>query len=539
MFIQYIIVLFIIYNLDMVLIVALSPFIILCVLMIKYKKPAYLAAPVTLITALLMLSFIWEMKTVYISASLIKSLFVSLEILAIVFFASLLINILLHESISSILKRLIGSISHDRRIQAILISWIFVSFIEGISGFGTPTLLAAPILISFGFSPLVSVTLSLLGDGLATIFGAVGTPILYGIVQGAGLTISDNTALISQITTISATIASIVGWTIPIFISCMLVTMYKRPLREGLEILPYMIMAWLCFFIPYLLSAIFFGPELPSIIGALVGGIILVFLTRKKVFVPKVPWRFPHEASDHSFISLNKSLKETDKVFLPFMVVIVVLIIMKFVPEFSIGISSLLRTDVFYKFSLSKSPVIAFAIASLVSWFYLTITKKEITESLKMASQKMLKVGIALFSMVALAQLFIYSGMNNIDFPSIPLYLAGQFSQLGKIWPIFAPIVGAFGAFVAGSATVSNLLFSSTHMEFGMMFGLSAALILALQTVGASLGNMVAIYNIVVASSVIKISEDQEGTIIKYNIVPLIIILVLVGLIGIIWQITS
>jgi lactate permease len=188
---------------------------------------------------------------------------------------------------------------------------------------------------------------------------------------------------------------------------------------------------------------------------------------------------------------------------------------------------------------LSKSPVIAFAIASLVSWFYLTITKKEITESLKMASQKMLKVGIALFSMVALAQLFIYSGMNNIDFPSIPLYLAGQFSQLGKIWPIFAPIVGAFGAFVAGSATVSNLLFSSTHMEFGMMFGLSAALILALQTVGASLGNMVAIYNIVVASSVIKISEDQEGTIIKYNIVPLIIILVLVGLIGIIWQITS
>ena len=92
----------------------------------------------------------------------------------------------------------------------------------------------------------------------------------------------------------------------------------------------------------------------------------------------------------------------------------------------------------------------------------------------------------------------------------------------GNNWTIFSSYLGAVGAFFSGSNTVSNLTFGSVQLSTAETTGLSVALILALQSAGGAMGNMVCINNIVAVSSVLNI-QNQEGTIIKTTIIPMVI----------------
>lgn len=75
-------------------------------------------------------------------------------------------------------------VSPDRRVQVIIIAWLFGAFLEGASGFGTPAAIGAPLLVALGFPAMAAVTLALIADSAPVSFGAVGTPLLVGIAQG-------------------------------------------------------------------------------------------------------------------------------------------------------------------------------------------------------------------------------------------------------------------------------------------------------------------------------------------------------------------
>jgi lactate permease len=133
-----------------------------------------------------------------------------------------------------------------------------------------------------------------------------------------------------------------------------------------------------------------------------------------------------------------------------------------------------------------------------------------------------------------MVRILINSGVNGADIASMPVMMAQAVaSGVGDIYPFFAPAVGAMGAFIAGSNTVSNLMLAEFQFSVAETLGLSTAMMVALQAVGAAAGNMIAIHNVVAASATVGLL-GREGATIRKTILPTIYYLVAAGLIGLI-----
>jgi lactate permease len=160
------------------------------------------------------------------------------------------------------------SLSSDKTLLAIIIAWFFASFMEGAAGFGTPIALAAPLLVSLGFTPVVAVALPLIGHVAGTSFGALGTPIFaQADVSGiSGNSIAPPTALLH------ASLAPLLVLSI-VFVA--------GTGRFQAKYAAWAIVAAVCFLLPYLVLAVWVGPELPTIGGALAGGSAFAFVLRR------------------------------------------------------------------------------------------------------------------------------------------------------------------------------------------------------------------------------------------------------------------
>ena len=114
----------------------------------------------------------------------LQGLVAAAEILYIVFGAILLLNTLQESGAITAIRQSLLGISQDRRVQVIIIAWLFGSFIEGASGFGTPAVITVPLLVAIGFPAMAAVIAALIIQSTPSTFGAVGTPILIGIDAG-------------------------------------------------------------------------------------------------------------------------------------------------------------------------------------------------------------------------------------------------------------------------------------------------------------------------------------------------------------------
>jgi lactate permease len=132
-----------------------------------------------------------------------------------------------------------------------------------------------------------------------------------------------------------------------------------------------------------------------------------------------------------------------------------------------------------------------------------------------------------------MVQVFINSG--SADMPSMPITLAeGMASATGALWPLFAPIVGALGAFIAGSNTVSNMMFALFQFSTAEGIGLNLAgitTVVVLQAVGGAAGNMICVHNVVAASATVGL-VDREGDLIRKTLITMVYYVVQAGLVG-------
>jgi len=148
------------------------------------------------------------------------------------------------------------------------------------------------------------------------------------------------------------------------------------------------------------------------------------------------------------------------------------------------------------------------------------------------AAGTLLRPALALVFAVALVRVFIDSGLNGTGLDSMPLYLAARLADaVGGAWPFFAPWIGALGAFVAGSNTVSDLMFALFQYGVAVGAGLPVVLILALQAVGGAAGNMVTVHNVVAAGATVGL-VGEEGSLIRITLIPMMIYLTVAGLLG-------
>ena len=129
---------------------------------------------------------------------------------------------------------------------------------------------------------------------------------------------------------------------------------------------------------------------------------------------------------------------------------------------------------------------------------------------------------IALGASVPMVRIFLNSDVNEAGLVSMPLALGTYASNtFAEGWPLVAPLVGALGSFIAGSATFSNMMFADLQNSTANSLSLDPTMILALQVIGANAGNMICVVNVVAAASVVNL-VGKEGQIIRFTLGPML-----------------
>lgn len=493
------------------ILLALSPIILILILLFLFKKPLHILSPFVLLFTIFITLFIWRMSISYLLSSIAKGFFVAVDITIIIFGAILFLEFLKRTGLLDYIKNFINSISPDKRIQVILLVWFFGSFIEGTAGFGTPAAIVAPLLVGIGFSAITAVAVSLIGNTTAVAFGAVGTPIRIGF---AGL-------VTGQVPFYTGLINLFAGILVPLMlVSVVVFSENKWKFKNITEIIPFAIFSGICFTLPYFLLT-FLGQEFPSLIGPLIGMFIITFTTKKGFLVPK------------NVMKVNKSLskkfnmKKIGKSILPYFFLVLFLVIGKFtLPSYPVNIFG----NVEHSFNLFN-PGFAFLLAILFTSLFYKVKSSVISSSVKASVSKLFVPFITIFFLVSVAQIMIYSGNNFSGMKSMLEIVAVLIET--SLLPIISPLIGAFGSFIAGSATVSNILFGNFQNSAAAALGYNTNLILALQLVGAGIGNMIALTNIIAAQATVKL-KNKEIEILRLVIVPFLIYILTAGLIGLI-----
>ncbi|MBA2176514.1 L-lactate permease [Halobacillus locisalis] len=535
---------------------ALMPVLAVFILLVILRLPAVKAMPISLIVVGVLAVIVWRVPFLQVIAASLEGLMIAVSILWIVFGAILLLNTLKTSGAMETIRSNFSHISPDRRVQLIIIAWLFGSFIEGAAGFGTPAAIAAPLLLTLGFPALAAVSLALIADSSAVSFGAVGTPLIVGVDQGlrqgasiappvqqalGEQTMADYIQGIAQTTVM---MDLFIGSLIPLILVLMLTKLFgeNRSFKEGLEIWKFALFAGFSFTVPAFLVATFIGPEFPSIIGGLVGLAVVVPAARKGFLLPATTWDFPvkEKGPAHDEAVAMKKHMPLYKAWIPYVLVALLLVLsrLNFLPfkqwlmSVRVEWNNILGTDLAASFEPLYLPGSLFVLAIIFTVFYHKMNKEQVTSTILTSAGSMVGSVIALGTAVPMVRIFINSGVNEADLLSMPMELAIMVSEsVGGAWPLVAPIVGALGSFISGSATFSNMMFSLFQFSAADQIGLSGQSVVALQVLGSNAGNMVCILNVVAAASVVNL-VGKEGEIIRITMIPMLIYVFLAGVIG-------
>ncbi|UFQ96914.1 L-lactate permease [Pseudomonas wenzhouensis] len=541
---------------------AFSPILLAAILLIGLRWPAKHAMPlVYLVTAAVGL-FAWDMTLNRVLASTVQGLLITLGLLWIIFGAILLLNTLKHSGGITAIRAGFATISPDRRIQAIIIAWLFGCFIEGASGFGTPAAIAAPLLVAIGFPAMAAVLLGMLVQSTPVSFGAVGTPIIVGINTGLD-TASIGAQLVEQgsswgqflqlITSQVAIIHATVGVVMPLIMVMMLTRFFgqEKSWKAGLEVLPFAIFGGLAFVLPYAATGIFLGPEFPSLLGGLIGLAIVTSAARFGFLVPKKTWDFaPADKWPSEWLgSVEMKLDELTakpmsalRAWLPYVLVGALLVISRVFPEVGNALKAVVvnfpdllgEAGVSANFQPLYLPGGILVAVVLATFFLHGMKARDLGKAVKESSSVLLSAGFVLLFTVPMVRILINSGVNGAELASMPILMAGWVAEsVGGIYPLLAPSIGALGAFIAGSNTVSNMMFSQFQFGVASSLGISSALIVSVQAIGAAAGNMVAIHNVVAASATVGLL-GREGSTLRKTIWPTLYYVLFTGIIAMI-----
>jgi lactate permease len=444
----------------------------------------------------------------------------------------------------------------------ILIAWLFGCFIEGASGFGTPAAVAAPLMVAVGFPALAAVVFGMMIQSTPVSFGAVGTPLIVGVQGGL-----DKAALTEQlaqrglewepffriIVSEVAIMHAICGTLMPLLL-VMFMTRYfgrNKSWTEGLSILPFALFSAFSFTIPYVLAGVYLGPEFPSIIGGLLGLAIVTAAVKVGFLVPKKSWDFapPSEWPVEWVGKLEIKMDSLSQVkigrfmaWLPYVLLALLLVLSRTIKPLGDALKSidlkfvniLGEQGVNGNFQALYLPGGILVAVCLVTYFLHRMRAGDLVRAVRESSGTLVGAGFVLIFTVPMVRVMINSGVNANDLASMPIAMArGVADLMGQVYPLFAPSVGALGAFLAGSNTVSNLMLSQFQYETATLLGLSGALMVAAQSVGAAAGNMIAIHNVVAASATVGLL-GREGITLRKTIIPTIYYVLLAGVLTLI-----
>ena len=535
---------------------AFIPILFCVVVMAAFNWPAKIAMPISWFITAVLGFFVWKLEFLSLVAYTVSGLFSSIEVLIIIFGAILVMNTLKMSGGMVAINNGFRSISPDARVQAVIIGFLFVSFIEAAAGFGTPAALAAPLMISLGFPPVAAVVVALICDSAAVSFGAIGTPVQQAIACLGG-TEALESAYIGQMSLWTAIPNAVVMLILPFMAIAVMCKFFSKDksVKPALQALPFCLFSGIAFAVPYILINIFIGHEFTSLFGALVALVVVVLAARFKFLTPKTTWHFGDESqwedswkASHPPAPPKQSGVSLVKAWIPY-VVIALLLIATRIP--ALGIKGLLNDaqsifviksgDLFgvantaFTLKWAYVPGTAFILVALITVLLHKMKVNDVKEAWIASFKQVSGAAIALVFGLAMVQILRYSGSNDVaavsEMKSMIYYMAEALSKVGEgLYIVISPIIGVLGAFISGSNTVAVTLFANLQEQAATNLGLNTAIIVAANTIGGSIGNMICVNNVVAACATAG-TAGREGKIIRINAIPAAIYTVVVILV--------
>jgi lactate permease len=535
-------------NLALLSLAALSPILVVAALLVGLRWPAKFAMPIGFAVAVLVGALVWGMDAAVLAAASVEGLVIAIGLLYIIFGALLLLQTLTSSGALATIRAGFTRVSPDRRVQAIIIGWLFGSFIEGASGFGTPAAVVAPLLLALGFPAMAAVMVGLIIQSTPVSFGAAGTPVLTGLGQG----LAGDPAVEQRVAFLGldmpgylhvlgldvALMHGLIGTLIPMFLVCLLTGFFGGRFADGLRVWPFALYAAFAMTVPYVLVAAVLGPEFPSLLGGLIGLALVMFTSSRGFLMPAQTWEFPSRErwSDRWTGSLEADTTAVAggrmSIWLawsPYVIVAALLVltrtvdpVTRFLTGITIDVDDIFGTAVSESLQPFYLPGFIFILACIATYGLHRMSLRQIGEAWRVSAGQLAGAAVALLFALPLVRILINSGpdFNSTGLSSMPVTLAeGASALVGTSWPVLAPWIGALGAFVAGSNTVSNLTFSLFQFSTAENIGASPEVVVATQAVGGAAGNMVTVHNVVAASATVGLL-GREGDLIRKTILP-------------------
>ncbi len=437
------------------------------------------------------------------------------------------------------LKRAVGGVTPDRRLQLLLIAFSFGAFFEGASGFGTPVAITGAILIGLGFSPLAASGLSLIANTAPVAYGALGTPI-QGLASVTGID--------------PYLLGAMVGRQLPIFsvIVPFWVVWAFAGFKGMKDIWPAILVTGLSFAIPQFLISNYINPWIVDIGASLISmGCLILFL---KVWQPKELWLSPALRGNDESASTMAPAKLVDPTplapgelltaLLPWIVLCVILLIWGTgwfkatvnpiftwnypVPELHNMINKVApvvpaptKEGAVFAFTYLSFTGTGMLIAAIIAGFLMGLSPGKIIgeygRTIKLCAYSLITIS----AMLAIGTLTRLSGIDAT--------LGLAFAATGVLYPFFGTLLGWLGVALTGSDTASNILFGNLQKITSQQLGLSPILMSAANSSGGVMGKMIDAQSIVVASTATN-WFGHEGTILRFVFKHSIALACLVGL---------
>lgn len=526
-------------NLSFIL--SIFPIVLLIWMMTKKKAlPSYQALPLTAVIMYLIMLIHFGTDPTLVHATALDGILTAWTPILIVWGAIFLFRTMEYSGAMDDIRKWLKSITDNRTAQLMIIGWAFVFLIEGASGFGTPAALAAPILVALGFPAVRAAILCLIMDTLPVSFGAVGTPTWFGFSE---LGLSQTTLL--EIGFQTALIHAAASLVIPV-----LGLSFVIPWKEIRRNLIFVYLSIASCMVPYVLLARI-NYEFPAIAGGFIGLILSVLLAKKGIGLAA-------ETEKSEIAPESPSFPRLIKASFPLWGTVLILVITRIkelglrdplniirpaweVPLGSLGQLGLspalaLRLENIFGTSITwihktlyVPSFIPFILVSVIAFALFQMKGKPIKRVWNEAASQIKRPAIALMGALVFVKLLM---MESGDSPAPAILIGRTFADwAGVYWQFASPFLGALGSFFSGSNTVSNLTFGGIQYAIAQDLGLDTTAILAMQSVGGAMGNMVCIHNIVAVCSVLGLPKE-EGFILKRTALPLLIYGIIAGITG-------
>ncbi|MGF7060499.1 L-lactate permease [Brassicibacter mesophilus] len=503
---------------------AMLPILLLLILMVKFQWGASKAAPVTLVLTILISMLFYKANLTVIGIEILKALWNSFSIILVILTAILLYEVSNEAKSFKVLNKTFEKLAPNELLRIMGIGIAFASFLQGVTGFGVPVLVTAPLLIGIGVSPIWAVIIPLIGHSWAGTFGTLAIAWNSMIMQTG---IKD----ISMINSI-ALYASVLLFILNFLASGAIAYFYGglKGLKKGL-------VAIVLISISQGVGQIIFSQinaDLAVFIPSSISLVILILLSKSPLY--RDSWQVTDskimlkrektsEAADEDNMTIHDA-------FMPYylmtsitLIVLLVSPINKLLSKFSYG-PSFIQTEtgfgVVNKMVTQFSPIKPFTHASmfllasaLLGYIYYLnkslVKKSSFNNVLKRTIKKALPSSFAVVSLISMSKVMAGTGQTEVLAQGVSIVL-------GNYYVVISPFIGLLGSFMTGSNMSSNILFGDFQMKTAQIVGLNTSAILGAQTAGGGIGTSIAPGNIVLGTTTAEIL-GSEGKVLK-KIIP-------------------